>query len=49
MTMENVFVPKECLLGEPGNAWHMLLPTLANERMLLMRTCLGILHGVLEK
>jgi len=49
MTMDNVFVPDECLLGEPDNAWRMLLPTLANERMLLMGTCLGIIDGVLEE
>ncbi len=48
MTMENVFVPDEYLLGEPDHAWRMLLPTLANERMLLMGTCLGIIDGVVE-
>ncbi|MFA7596878.1 MAG: acyl-CoA dehydrogenase family protein [Novosphingobium sp.] len=49
MTMENVFVPDELVLGEPNNAWYMLLPTLANERMLLMGTCLGIMDGVAEE
>lgn len=49
MTMEDVFVPDELLLGEPDNAWYMLLPTLANERMLLMGTCLGIMDGVAEE
>ena len=48
MTLDNVFVPDEFLLGEPNKAWYMLLPTLANERVLLMGTCLGILDGVLE-
>lgn len=48
MDMDNVFVPDELVLGEPDNAWRMLLPTLANERALLMGTCLGILDGVLE-
>ncbi|WP_189619505.1 acyl-CoA dehydrogenase family protein [Novosphingobium colocasiae] len=48
MTMEDVFVPDELLLGQPDNAWRMLLPTLANERMLLMGTCLGIIDGVVE-
>lgn len=49
MTMENVFVPDELVLGEPDNAWYMLLPTLANERTLLMGTCLGIMDGVMEE
>lgn len=48
MLLEDVFVPDDRLLGEPDEAWHMLLPTLANERTLLMGTCLGILDGVLE-
>lgn len=48
MEMKDVFVPDELVLGEPHRAWYMLLPTLANERMLLMGTCLGILDGVLE-
>lgn len=49
MTLDNVFVPDELLLGEPDNAWRMLLPTLTNERMLLMGTCLGIMDGVVEQ
>ncbi|MGE4492875.1 MAG: acyl-CoA dehydrogenase family protein [Syntrophotalea sp.] len=48
MTMEDVFVPDDRLLGEPDKAWYMLLPTLTNERMLLLGTCLGILDGVAE-
>lgn len=49
MTMEDVFVPDDRLLGEPDNAWYMLLPTLTNERMLLLGTCLGIIDGVAEQ
>ena len=48
MTMENVFVPDELVLGQPDKAWYMLLPTLANERMLLLGTCLGIMDGIAE-
>lgn len=48
MTMEDVFVPDELVLGEPDKAWYMLLPTLANERMLLLGTCLGIMDGIAE-
>ena len=32
---QNVFVPDEHVLGEPGNAWYMLLPTLNNERIMV--------------
>ena len=48
MELDNVFVPDELVLGEPNEAWNMLLQTLANERIMLMGTCLGILDGVLE-
>ena len=46
--LHDVFVPDELLLGEPGRAWYMLLPTLNNERIILSSFCLGILDGVLE-
>ena len=46
--LTDVFVPDELVLGEPGNAWYMLLPTLNNERTLVSSFCLGILDGVLE-
>jgi acyl-CoA dehydrogenase len=36
------------VLGEPGNAWYMLLPTLNNERVMVGSFCVGILDGVLE-
>jgi alkylation response protein AidB-like acyl-CoA dehydrogenase len=45
---DDVFVPDELVLGEPGRAWYMLLPTLNNERIMLGAFCLGILDGVLE-
>jgi alkylation response protein AidB-like acyl-CoA dehydrogenase len=48
VNLKNVFVPDELLLGEPGNAWYMLLPTLNNERIMASAFCLGILDGVLE-
>ena len=48
MTLKDVFVPDDLVLGTPGEAWKMLLPTLANERIMLMGTCLGIMDGVLE-
>jgi alkylation response protein AidB-like acyl-CoA dehydrogenase len=46
--MDDVFVPDDLLLGEPGKAWYMLLPTLNNERTLVASFCLGILDGILE-
>ena len=45
---DNVFVPDELVMGEPGNAWYMLLPTLNNERIMVAAFCLGVLDGVLE-
>ncbi|PXY17425.1 acyl-CoA dehydrogenase family protein [Prauserella muralis] len=46
--LDDAFIPDELLLGEPGEAWYMLLPTLNNERIMLSSFCLGILDGVLE-
>jgi len=46
--LDDVFVPDDLVLGEPGNAWRMLLPTLNNERIMLAALCVGILDGVLE-
>ena len=45
---DDVFVPDEYVLGEPGNAWYMLLPTLNNERILVGAQCLGTIDAVLE-
>ncbi len=46
--LDEAFVPDELVLGEPGRAWYMLLPTLNNERLMLSGFCCGILDGVLE-
>jgi acyl-CoA dehydrogenase len=46
--LENVFVSDDLVLGEPGNAWYMLLPTLNNERIMVAAFCAGVLDGVLE-
>ncbi|MDB5424958.1 MAG: acyl-CoA dehydrogenase [Phenylobacterium sp.] len=46
--LKDVFVPDELVLGEPHNAWYMLLPTLNNERLLMAAFCLGYIDGVLE-
>lgn len=46
--LEDVFVPDANVLGEPNQAWYMLLPTLNNERIMVAAFCLGIMDGVLE-
>jgi acyl-CoA dehydrogenase len=46
--LDDVFVPDDHLLGQPDQAWKMLLPTLNNERIMLSSFCVGILDGVLE-
>jgi alkylation response protein AidB-like acyl-CoA dehydrogenase len=48
MTLDDVFIPDDLVLGEPGNAWYMLLPTLNNERLVLLGLCCGMLDGILE-
>ncbi|MBB3982019.1 butyryl-CoA dehydrogenase [Sphingobium fontiphilum] len=45
---EDVFVPDEDVLGEPGQAWYAMLPTLNNERIMVGAQCLGAIDGVLE-
>jgi len=45
---QDVFVADENVLGEPHRAWHMLLPTLNNERIMVGSFCLGVIDGVLE-
>lgn len=45
---DRVFVPDEDVLGEPGQAWSAMLPTLNNERIMVGAQCLGTIDGVLE-
>ena len=45
---EDVFVPVEDVLGEPGKAWSAMLPSLNNERIMVGAQCLGAIDGVLE-
>lgn len=47
--MDEVFVPDDLVLGEPGRAWYMLLATLNNERIVMSALALGILDGVIEE
>jgi butyryl-CoA dehydrogenase len=48
LTLDDVFVPDADVLGEPGRAWYMILPTLNNERIMVGAQCLGAIDGVLE-
>jgi len=48
VTFDDVFIPDEDVLGEPGRAWYMMLPTLNNERIMVGAQCLGAIDGVLE-
>ncbi len=48
VNFEDVFVPDDLVLGEPGKAWYTLLPTLNNERIMVGAQCLGAIDGVLE-
>lgn len=45
---DNVFVPDADVLGEPGDAWRAVLPSLNNERIMVGAQCLGAIDGVLE-
>jgi acyl-CoA dehydrogenase len=47
--LDDVFVPDDLVLGEPGQAWYMLLATLNNERIVMAALALGILDGVIEE
>jgi alkylation response protein AidB-like acyl-CoA dehydrogenase len=46
--LENVFVPDDLLLGEPGKVWKDTTKTLNNERIMMSAMCLGMIDGVLE-
>ncbi|HVW43950.1 MAG TPA: acyl-CoA dehydrogenase family protein [Amycolatopsis sp.] len=42
MSYDNVFVPDENVLGEPGKGWRLTTHTLNNERILTAAMCVGI-------
>jgi alkylation response protein AidB-like acyl-CoA dehydrogenase len=48
LSLSDVLVPDNLVLGEVGNAWANVLPTLNNERILMAAFCCGIIDGVLE-
>jgi len=40
--LDDVFVPDECLVGEPGDGWALARTTLANERVAMAGSKLGL-------
>jgi alkylation response protein AidB-like acyl-CoA dehydrogenase len=48
VSLENVFVPDDLLLGEEGKVWKQTTKTLNNERIMNAAMCLGMIDGVLE-
>jgi alkylation response protein AidB-like acyl-CoA dehydrogenase len=48
VVLEDVFVPDDLVLGEPGRGWPNIVATLNNERILTAAFCTGMLEGVLE-
>jgi acyl-CoA dehydrogenase len=48
VTLDEVFVPNELLLGEAHKAWKATTRTLNGERIINAAMCLGMIDGVLE-
>ena len=48
ISLQDVFVPDELLLGEEGKVWKQATQTLNNERIMMSAMCLGMIDGVLE-
>ena len=46
--LDEVFVPDEFVVGEPGQGWYQMLETLNNERIMVGALCTGVIDGVLE-
>ena len=40
--LDDVFVPDDCLVGEPGDGWRLARTTLANERVAMAGSKLGV-------
>lgn len=48
ITLDDVFVADDLMLGEEGQAWYHATKTLNNERIMMSSMCLGMIDGVLE-
>ncbi len=46
--LDEVFVPDNYVVGEPGRGWYQMLETLNNERIMVGALCTGVIDGVLE-
>ncbi len=46
---EDVFIPDENVIGEPGQGWQFLSETLNSERIMNGANCSGALEGILEE
>jgi alkylation response protein AidB-like acyl-CoA dehydrogenase len=46
---DEVFVPEDLMLGEPGHGWRNIVGTLNNERILTASFANGMIEGVLEE
>jgi alkylation response protein AidB-like acyl-CoA dehydrogenase len=48
VSLRNVFVPDEDVLGEVDQGWRFVMSSLNSERIMVAAMCTGILAGVLE-
>jgi acyl-CoA dehydrogenase len=46
--LDDVFVPDDLVVGEPGRGWYQMLETLNNERIMVAALCTGVIDGVIE-
>ena len=47
--LDEVFVPDEFVVGEPGMGFYQMLKTLNNERIMVAALCTGIIDGTIEE
>lgn len=47
--LDDVFVPDEYVVGEPGRGFYQMLATLNNERIMVAALCTGIIDGCIEE
>ncbi len=46
--LDDVFVPDDLVVGDPGAGFYQMLSTFNNERIMVAALCTGIIDGVLE-
>ncbi len=47
--LDDVFVPDEYVVGQPGQGFYQMLSTLNNERIMVAALCTGIIDGCIEE